>query len=86
MVKKKGSPGSGEKGPSSLYLLTDDNPIRRHTKFIIEWPVFEYAVLVTITANCVVLALEEHLPGGDRTPLAQKLVSSHPCTLDLMNE
>ena len=37
---------------------------------------FEYAVLLTIIANCVVLALEEHLPGGDKTPLAQKLVSS----------
>ena len=36
---------------------------------------FEYAVLLTIIANCVVLALEEHLPGGDKTPLAQKLVS-----------
>ena len=35
---------------------------------------FEYAVLLTIIANCVVLALEEHLPGGDKTPLAQRLV------------
>ena len=37
---------------------------------------FEYAVLLTIIANCVVLALEEHLPGGDKTPLARKLVST----------
>jgi hypothetical protein len=36
---------------------------------------FEYAVLLTIIANCIVLALEEHLPGGDKTPLAQQLVS-----------
>lgn len=36
---------------------------------------FEYAVLLTIIANCIVLALEEHLPGGDKTPLALKLVS-----------
>lgn len=36
---------------------------------------FEYAVLLTIIANCVVLALEEHLPGGDKTLLARKLVS-----------
>lgn len=36
---------------------------------------FEYAVLLTIIANCVVLALEEHLPNGDKTTLAQKLVS-----------
>lgn len=36
---------------------------------------FEYAVLLTIIANCVVLALEEHLPQGDKTTLAKKLVS-----------
>ncbi|KAL4709826.1 hypothetical protein ACJJTC_001280, partial [Scirpophaga incertulas] len=44
-----------------------------YTKFIIEWPPFEYAVLLTIIANCVVLALEEHLPNGDKTVLAQNL-------------
>ncbi|XP_063695784.1 voltage-dependent calcium channel type A subunit alpha-1 isoform X3 [Culicoides brevitarsis] len=63
-------PGSG---PSSLFILSDDNIIRRYTKFIIEWPPFEYAVLLTIIANCVVLALEEHLPEGDKTVLALKL-------------
>ena len=35
---------------------------------------FEYIVLATITANCIVLAMESHLPNGDRTVLAQKLV------------
>lgn len=30
-------------------------------------------MLLTIIANCVVLALEEHLPHGDKTVLAQKL-------------
>lgn len=45
---------------------------------------FEYAVLLTIIANCIVLALEEHLPNGDRTILAQKLVrtsSTRPLTI-----
>lgn len=37
---------------------------------------FEYAVLSTIIANCVVLAAEEHLPFHDKTVLAQKLVST----------
>ncbi|XP_050553677.1 voltage-dependent calcium channel type A subunit alpha-1 isoform X4 [Spodoptera frugiperda] len=60
-------------GPSSLFIFADENPIRRYTKFIIEWPPFEYAVLLTIIANCVVLALEEHLPNGDKTILAQNL-------------
>ena len=36
---------------------------------------FEYMVLLTIIANCIVLALEEHLPEKDKTPLAEKLVS-----------
>lgn len=80
---KKGAKGAGGEdlpGPSSLFIFTDDTKIRRCTRFIIEWPPFEYAVLLTIIANCIVLALEEHLPEGDKTILAQKLVSStfHP--------
>ncbi|KAL3280080.1 hypothetical protein HHI36_017586, partial [Cryptolaemus montrouzieri] len=63
----------GGQGPSSLFLLSEQNIIRRYTRFIIEWPPFEYAVLSTIIANCVVLALEEHLPHSDKTNLAQKL-------------
>lgn len=35
---------------------------------------FEYMILATITANCVVLALEQHLPGEDKTPMAKRLV------------
>ncbi|XP_057324911.1 voltage-dependent calcium channel type A subunit alpha-1 isoform X2 [Microplitis mediator] len=68
--------GGGTKGPSSLFILSEDNCIRKHTRFIIEWPPFEYAVLLTIIANCVVLALEEHLPKHDKTILAQKLEST----------
>jgi hypothetical protein len=66
--------GPTQAGPSSLFILSDENIIRRYTKFIIEWPPFEYAVLMTIIANCVVLALEEHLPNGDKTMLALRLV------------
>ncbi|XP_067216065.1 voltage-dependent calcium channel type A subunit alpha-1 isoform X5 [Linepithema humile] len=68
-----GGGGVGGKGTTSLFILSEDNCIRKHTRFIIEWPPFEYAVLLTIIANCVVLALEEHLPKGDKTILAQKL-------------
>ncbi|XP_043500315.1 voltage-dependent calcium channel type A subunit alpha-1 isoform X23 [Polistes fuscatus] len=73
-----GAGGSGgaqpkSKGTTSLFILSEDNCIRKHTRFIIEWPPFEYAVLLTIIANCVVLALEEHLPKQDKTILAQKL-------------
>lgn len=72
-----GPSAAGGQGPSSLFLLSEENPIRKCTRFIIEWPPFEYAVLLTIIANCVVLALEEHLPQGDKTILAQKLVSPY---------
>jgi hypothetical protein len=80
---RKGAHGAnpgGEQppGPSSLFFFTDDTKVRRCTRFIIEWPPFEYAVLLTIIANCIVLALEEHLPGGDKTILAQKLVRPEP--------
>ncbi|XP_037083301.1 voltage-dependent calcium channel type A subunit alpha-1-like isoform X2 [Pollicipes pollicipes] len=73
MGKKSGAPSQDGKGPSSLFLFSETNPIRRYTKFIIEWPPFETAVLMTIIANCVVLALEEHLPNEDKTMLAIKL-------------
>lgn len=69
-------------GPTSLFILSEENPIRRYTKFIIEWPPFEYAVLLTIIANCVVLALEEHLPNGDKTILALKLVNTETVALN----
>jgi len=39
---------------------------------------------MTIIANCIVLALEEHLPEGDKTPLAVQLVTTrcwHDCVL-----
>jgi hypothetical protein len=38
---------------------------------------FEYMVLLTIIANCIVLALEEHLPHEDKTTLARSLVSTN---------
>lgn len=70
-------------GPTSLFLFGDDHPVRRLTKFIIEWPPFEYTVLCTITANCLVMALEDHLPGGDRTVLAQELDATEPYFLTI---
>lgn len=78
--------GPPVQGPSSLFIFSDENIIRRYTKFIIEWPPFEYAVLLTIIANCVVLALEEHLPNGDKTMLALKLVKKVFSRLSLLAE
>ncbi len=41
---------------------------------------FEYMILATIIANCIVLALEQHLPALDKTPMSERLVSSHMTT------
>jgi voltage-dependent calcium channel N type alpha-1B len=87
MGRKRNGPsylqGGGGTGPSSLFILSERNIIRRTTKFLIEWPPFEYTVLLTIIANCIVLALEEHLPNGDRTVLAQKLEATEPYFLGI---
>ncbi|XP_076854618.1 putative voltage-dependent N-type calcium channel subunit alpha-1B [Brachyhypopomus gauderio] len=35
-------------------------------------------ILATIIANCIVLALEQHLPAEDKTPLSQRLDDTEP--------
>ncbi len=62
-------------GPTSMFIFSEDNVIRRYAKTIIEWGPFEYFILLTIIGNCVVLALEQHLPRNDKKPLSEMLVS-----------
>ncbi|XP_031720815.1 voltage-dependent R-type calcium channel subunit alpha-1E isoform X1 [Anarrhichthys ocellatus] len=62
----------------ALFIFAEDNIIRRTARRFIEWPPFEYMILATITANCVVLALEQHLPGEDKTPMAKRLEKTEP--------
>ncbi|XP_025112114.1 voltage-dependent calcium channel type A subunit alpha-1-like isoform X8 [Pomacea canaliculata] len=66
-------PGMATQSTRSLFIFSEENFIRKYAKIIIEWGPFEYMVLLTIIANCIVLALEEHLPMGDKTPLALQL-------------
>lgn len=68
--------GEEKEGPTSLFILTEKNYLRRAMRFLIEWPPFEYTVLLTIIANCVVLAIERPLPNGDKTELARQLEST----------
>ncbi|KAK4881175.1 hypothetical protein RN001_004494 [Aquatica leii] len=71
-----GANTAGGQGPTSLFIFSEENIIRRCTRFIIEWPYPFYThtnMLLTIIANCVVLALEEHLPNHDKTMLALRL-------------
>ncbi|XP_037387307.1 calcium channel, voltage-dependent, N type, alpha 1B subunit, a isoform X9 [Pygocentrus nattereri] len=62
----------------SLFIFSEDNVIRKYAKKITEWPPFEYMILATIIANCIVLALEQHLPAGDMTPMSQRLDDTEP--------
>ncbi|XP_051866999.1 probable voltage-dependent R-type calcium channel subunit alpha-1E [Pristis pectinata] len=62
----------------SLFLFGEDNIVRKSARKVIEWPPFEYMILATIIANCVVLALEQHLPNGDKTPMAKSLEQTEP--------
>ncbi|XP_036411291.1 voltage-dependent R-type calcium channel subunit alpha-1E isoform X1 [Megalops cyprinoides] len=62
----------------SLFIFGEDNVVRKYAKKIIEWPPFEYMILATIIANCIVLALEQHLPADDKTPLSKRLEKTEP--------
>lgn len=70
-------------GPTSLFLFAEDHPLRRLMKFIIEWPPFEYVILATIIANCLVMASEQHLPGGDKTTMAKAMERTEPFFLTI---
>uniref|UniRef100_A0A3B5PPJ1 Calcium voltage-gated channel subunit alpha1 E n=1 Tax=Xiphophorus maculatus TaxID=8083 RepID=A0A3B5PPJ1_XIPMA len=61
----------------SLFIFGEDNVVRKYAKKITEWP-FEYMILTTIIANCIVLALEQHLPGEDKTPMSKRLEKTEP--------
>ncbi|XP_035386036.1 calcium channel, voltage-dependent, N type, alpha 1B subunit, a isoform X2 [Electrophorus electricus] len=62
----------------SLFIFSEDNIIRKYAKKVTEWPPFEYMILATIIANCIVLALEQHLPAEDKTPMSQRLDDTEP--------
>ncbi|XP_077778257.1 voltage-dependent N-type calcium channel subunit alpha-1B isoform X4 [Podarcis muralis] len=62
----------------SLFIFSEDNVIRKYAKRITEWPPFEYMILATIIANCIVLALEQHLPVDDKTPMSERLDDTEP--------
>lgn len=59
----------------ALFIFSEDNFVRKLSRKIIEWPPFEWTILLTIMCTTVVLALEEHLPNNDKTVLSMSLVS-----------
>uniref|UniRef100_A0A2K5X488 Voltage-dependent P/Q-type calcium channel subunit alpha-1A n=1 Tax=Macaca fascicularis TaxID=9541 RepID=A0A2K5X488_MACFA len=77
----------------SLFLFSEDNVVRKYAKKITEWP-YPFArtpaaaapppppsaspLPATIIANCIVLALEQHLPDDDKTPMSERLDDTEP--------
>ncbi|KAG1668868.1 Voltage-dependent calcium channel type A subunit alpha-1 [Nymphon striatum] len=66
----------------SHTLYTLKNPLHYSNKSRVTI-LGEYAVLLTIIANCIVLALEEHLPFNDKTPLTVQLEETEPYFLGI---
>uniref|UniRef100_A0AAQ5X1J7 Voltage-dependent N-type calcium channel subunit alpha n=1 Tax=Amphiprion ocellaris TaxID=80972 RepID=A0AAQ5X1J7_AMPOC len=67
----------------SLFIFREDNLIRKYANFMLNRSLtsrtpFEYMILATIIANCIVLALEQHLPASDKTPMSERLDDTEP--------
>uniref|UniRef100_A0A8C3XI08 Voltage-dependent R-type calcium channel subunit alpha n=1 Tax=Cyanoderma ruficeps TaxID=181631 RepID=A0A8C3XI08_9PASS len=75
----------------SLFLFGEENIVRKYAKKLIDWPYpfcsprgppplppGFYMILATIIANCIVLALEQHLPEDDKTPMSRRLEKTEP--------
>lgn len=82
-AKKK--EGVADSGPTSLFLFTPSSPVRRLTTWFVNWPLFEWTIIITIMANCVVMALDDKLPYGDKTVLSIQMVSQSTFTQPLYN-
>uniref|UniRef100_A0A6I8P6Y4 Voltage-dependent P/Q-type calcium channel subunit alpha-1A n=1 Tax=Ornithorhynchus anatinus TaxID=9258 RepID=A0A6I8P6Y4_ORNAN len=65
----------------SLFLFSEDNVVRKYAKKITEWPYPLPAARpldAPSPANCIVLALEQHLPDDDKTPMSERLDDTEP--------
>ncbi|XP_061188059.1 probable voltage-dependent N-type calcium channel subunit alpha-1B [Saccostrea echinata] len=60
----------------SLFIFERKWFVRRIAIYVTESKFFEIFILITIIANCIVLALEEHLPNNDKTKLTIELEKS----------
>lgn len=77
--------GVADPGPTSLFLFTPSSPVRRLTTWFVNWPLFEWTIIITIIANCVVMALDDKLPYGDKTVLSIQMVSLSTFTQPFYN-
>lgn len=68
MRRAEGTRGRLGRGQKAKHKAAAGLLLNPHTPF-------EYMILATIIANCIVLALEQHLPDDDKTPMSERLVS-----------
>jgi len=69
--KKKDEPD--DRGPTSLFLFTPTSPVRKLMTWLVNWPPFEWIIIITIMANCVVMALDDKLSNNDKSIMSIKL-------------
>jgi hypothetical protein len=59
----------------AFFILDENNFIRRTAQYLISSKPVDIFLLLTIIANCIALALEDHLPNDDKTKRVIWLVS-----------
>ncbi|KAI3378494.1 hypothetical protein SNEBB_008582 [Seison nebaliae] len=57
----------------SLFIFSRKNLLRRFAIDLIEWPPFEYFILITIVVNCFTLALNDRLANKDENMISQTM-------------
>ncbi|CAB4055192.1 CACNA1B [Lepeophtheirus salmonis] len=77
-VQKKKTDNVADQGPTSLFLFTPSSPVRRLTNWFVNSPVFEWTIIITIIANCVVMSLDDKLPVHDKTVLSLQMEDLEP--------
>ncbi|CAB3996293.1 voltage-dependent N-type calcium channel subunit alpha-1B-like [Paramuricea clavata] len=61
---------------TSLWLFAETNPFRMRCKTIVESKPFDYFILLTIFANCILLAMNTPLPKGDKSITNERIESA----------
>ena len=61
---------------TSLFCLSQQNPIRRATIFVVRHRYFDAFILIMILANSLALAISSNKPGFDSTNLGKGLAKA----------
>ncbi|XP_028408443.1 voltage-dependent R-type calcium channel subunit alpha-1E-like [Dendronephthya gigantea] len=64
------------KAYTSLWLFSETNPFRVRCKAIVDSKPFDYFILLTIFANCILLAMNTPLPNEDKSITNERIESA----------